>query len=153
MTGSFRFGFFAAVALLIARPVVAQDRPVISLVPDDLPRWDVAGHVGWLGVNKSNTAPGWNQWYDVASFGSSLGFSWTHNVKIELDVSTTTKGDLFVQEQFLVPGESTPRFRFGEQRFRSTSIGGGLVYQFYENRWFHPFLGAGIEVTRESMHV
>ena len=118
MTGSFRFGFFAAAALLIARPVVAQDRPVISLVPDDLPRWDVAGHVGWLGVNKSNTAPGWSQVGRRRVVRLVGGLQLDHNVKIELDVSTTTKGDLFVQEQFLVPGESTPRFRFGEQRFR-----------------------------------
>lgn len=150
MTSSSRVCLVAALALCIASSAGAQGQPVVSLVPDTLPRWDVSGHVGWLGVNKSEIAPDWNEWYDAGSFGASAGFHWTHNLKIELDVSTTTEATVFVQEQIFVPGEPTPFLRVGEHEFRSTSVGGALVYQFFENRWFHPFLGAGIDVTREN---
>lgn len=150
MTNSARAGLLGAIALTLALPAAAQDQPVVSLVPDHLPRWDVAGHAGWLGVNKSEVAPDWDEWYDAGSFGASVGFYWTNNLKIELDVSTTTEADVFTQAQIFPPGALTPSFLVGELRFRSTSLGSGLVYQFYENRWFHPFLGAGVEVRREN---
>src|SRR5688500_4925295 len=99
MTNSARAALLAAVAFSIALPAAAQDQSVVSLVPENLARWDVAGHVGWLGVNKSEIAPEWNEWYDAGSFSASVGFYWTRHLKIELDVSTTTEADVFSQEQ------------------------------------------------------
>jgi opacity protein-like surface antigen len=136
-------------AMLVASPAAAQQAPVVSLVPDDPARWDAAGSIGWRGGNKSDIAPEWDEWFDAATFGASISYHLTTPLKVELDVSTTTDGTVFAQEPFVVPGQPFPLFRFGEHRFRSTSVSAGALYQFGENRWLHPFLGGGLEVVRE----
>lgn len=141
-------GAVIVAALLIVPPAAAQDAPIVSLTPESPARWDVAGYAGWRATNKSDVAPEWDEWYDTASFGASAGYLWTRHLKVEFDGSTTTEGGLFVQEQ-LVPGNG-PFFRFGEHRFRTTSVSGGLLYQFGENAWFHPFVGGGVETIRED---
>jgi len=32
---------------------------------------------------------------------------------------------------------------------RETTFGATALYQFFENQWMHPFVGAGVEVARE----
>jgi opacity protein-like surface antigen len=135
--------------ILTASSAAAQDAPIVSLAPGDPARWDAAVYAGWRGVDKSDIAPEWNEWYEAASFGASAGYYWTPHLKIELDVSATTDGTVLVQEQIVVPGAPFPLFRYGEHRFRSTSVSGGALYQFAENTWFHPFVGGGVESVRE----
>ena len=136
-------------AFLIARPAAAQEAPVVSLVPAEPARWDVAGHFGWRGGNKSGIAPEWDEWYDAAYFGGSVGYYWTTHLKLDLDLSTTADGEVAVQEQIFLPGIPGPIFRYGENGFTATTVSGALLYQFGENTWFHPFLGGGIEAVRE----
>ena len=141
-------------ALMTAIPAGAQDAPVVSLTPENRARWDVAGQVGWLGGNKSDIGPAWDEWYEAASFGGSLGYYWTPNVKLEVDVSTSTEGRIFTQEPIALPGQPLPIFRSREHLFRSTVVaGGGLGYQFLENAWFHPFVAGGVEVARETVRI
>ncbi len=142
-------GVLLAAALLAARPAAAQDSPIVSLVAEDAARWDAAGFAGWRAGNKSDIAPDWDDWYDAASFGGSVGYYWTRHLKVELDASTTTEGGVFIQEQIPVPGQPFPVFRYGEHLFRSTSLSAGALFQFGENAWFHPFLGGGLELVRE----
>jgi opacity protein-like surface antigen len=144
---------FAAAALLAASSARAQDRPIVSLTPPDAARGDVAGHVGWLGGNKSGIGAQWDEWYEAASFGASAGYYWTPHVKIELDAATTTEGHVFSHEPVDVPGQPFQSFRERRHMFRSTTVGAGIAYQFFENTWFHPFVGAGLEVARESARV
>jgi hypothetical protein len=136
-------------ALLVASPAAAQQPPVISLVPDDPARWDAAGFVGWRGGNKSDIAPEWNEWFDAATFGAEVGYHLTPHLRVELDASATTDGTVFIQEPIVVPNQPFPLYRYGEYRFRTTSVAAGALYQFGENRWFHPFLGGGVETVRE----
>lgn len=135
--------------LFTAAPAAAQDAPIVSLAPLDPARWDVAGYVGWRGGNKSDIAPDWNEWYDAASFGGSAGYYLTSHLKLDLDLSATSDGEVFVQEEIPFPGSLLPIFRYGERRFRTTTVSGALLYQFAENTFFHPFVGAGIEAARE----
>jgi hypothetical protein len=101
---------------------------------------DVATHVGWFASNKSEVAPDWNDWYDAASFDVSGGFYWTPHLKIEVDVARTTAGDVFVE---LPPEPGVPFFRSREHRFTTTNVAAGVSYQFFDNAWFHPFIGGG----------
>ena len=111
--------------------------------------WDTAWFVGWRGVDKSDLAPDWNDWYDVAAFSGSAGRYLTPHLKIDLDVSTTTTGRVYGQEPFGIPGP-LPYYQLRSYGFRRTTVAPSLAYQFFENRWVHPFLGAGIEGIRES---
>jgi len=135
-------------------PAAAQDRLVTTVVPETRRHWDAAGLVGWRGVNKSDLAADWNDWYDVAIFSASAGHYVTPHVKIDLDLSTTTTGRVFGQELVVVvPGGTVPNYRVWESGFRRTTAAAGLAYQFFENQWVHPFLGAGIEGIRETERI
>jgi hypothetical protein len=139
----------AALVLCRVAPAAAQDQLVTTFVPDAQRRWDAAWFVGWRGVDKSQVAPEWDEWYDVAAFSASAGHYLTPHVKIDLDVSTTTTGRVYGQEQFGIPGPF-PYFQLRSYGFRRTTVAPSLAYQFFENRWVHPFLGAGIEGIREA---
>jgi opacity protein-like surface antigen len=135
--------------MLATLPAAAQTRPIVTLAAEDPARWDLGGLAGWRGVSKAPDAAAFDDWYEVASFGAAAGYYWTTHLKTEVDFSTTAEGNVFIQQPISVPGQTFPTFRFGEHRFRSTSVSGGLVYQFFENAWFHPFVGAGVEGSRE----
>jgi hypothetical protein len=142
----------AALALLVlcgVSPVAAQDQLVTTFVPDAQRRWDVAGFVGWRGVDKSDVAPGWNEWYDVGAFSTTAGRYVTPHLKIDLDVSTTTTGRVYRQEMYGPPGPLA-YYQLRSYDFRRTTVAPSLLYQFLENRWVHPFLGVGIEGIREA---
>lgn len=132
--------------LFVVSSAQAQERPIVSLVPADSPRWDVAAHVGWFSRNKSEIGPDWNDWYDAASFDVSGGFYWTPHVKVELDVARTTSGGVQVDEP---PTVGVPYFRSREHLFTTTSVSAGVNYQFFENAWLHPFAGGGIVAIAE----
>ena len=48
-----------------------------------------------------------------------------------------------------IPGP-LPYYQLRAHGFRRTTVAPSLAYQFFENRWVHPFLGAGIEGIREA---
>jgi hypothetical protein len=150
-----------AVQLCGASSASAQEQLVTTFVPESLRRWDATGFAGWRGVDKSDLAEDWNDWYDVAAFTGSVGRYLTPHVKIEVDLSTTTPGRVFGQTFVAAPSppSSTPPFSMPpfytlrEHEFRRTTLGATLAYQFLENRWVHPFLGVGVEGVRESDQV
>jgi len=137
-------------ALITATHAAAQAPPVVTLRPVDPSRWDVAAHVGWFGGNKSEIAPDWNDWYDTASFHVSTGYYWTPHLKVEVDVSTTARAGVFSEQVVQLPGSPFPYVRAREHRFRSTGAAAGVTYQFFENVWFHPFVGGGLAVVHET---
>jgi opacity protein-like surface antigen len=137
-------------ALFVTSTAFAQQpvvQPVVLLSPPQPARWDAAGYVGWLGTNAPDRTLESDRWYDAASLDASAAFYLTRHLKLEADVSTTAEGRRYVYDVSPLPGEFG---RYGEQRLRSTTASGALAYQFLENAWFHPFLGAGIEMSRTT---
>ena len=110
----------------------------------------MSGDIGWLSSNKSEIAPDWNDWYDVASGGGSAGYYVTPNLKAEVRLAFSGEGSIFQEERVDVPGQAFPAFRLREHHFRTTTLRGGVAYQFFQNQWFHPHVGVGIEIARES---
>jgi hypothetical protein len=142
-----------AAALLTSSAARAQTIPTINLTPPAPSRWDAGGYVTWLGVNKEPVAASWDEWYAAASFSASGGYYVTRALKAELDLETTTRGRVSGQaEPMALPGLPLPIFASREHYFQTTSATAGVVYQFFENRWFHPFLGVGVAGVREAHH-
>ena len=137
---------FAAATCLSASTASAQS-PSVTLQPESPARWDVAVHFGWLGVNKADIAPDWNNWYQAASGGVSAGRYLTPHLKLELDIARGTEGRVYSYPIGFVPGP--PR----QDEFRSTVFNGTISYQFFENTWFHPFVATGADVVHESARV
>jgi hypothetical protein len=157
MSATFRLVVIASALLVTVGPASAQERPTVSLSSSDPSRWDVAGHLGWFGSRSGVvTSPGIpysydSDWWDAASFAVSGGYYWTPQVKLELDVATTRDGRTSSYESFTFPGEIYPYYRSRRYRIRNTSLSGGVTYQFFENRWFHPFVGAGFDFVRRRL--
>ena len=129
---------------------LAQDAGTVSLRPVDLPRWDASGDIGWLSSNRSEIGPDWDDWTDNVIGSALVGRYLTGHLKTEVRVSAASASRLFEEQRVVVPGEPFPMFRLREHHFQKASVAAGAHYQFFENQWFHPNLGGGIEVVRES---
>jgi opacity protein-like surface antigen len=141
---------FLAAALLITGTAAAQ-QPAISLMPADPAQWDIAGSVGWLGADTAGATIG-DDWYDTFAGAVSIGRYVTPHLKTEIHGGMTGEGRIYRVEELPLPG-APPVFRAQEHYFRSATIGAGVFYQFFDNQWFHPFAGGGIEVLRERDRV
>jgi hypothetical protein len=140
-------------ACLTASTVHAQEsRPTVILAPAAVARWDAAAHVTWLGEHRDQSFE-WDRWFGVASGGGSVGYYWTSHLKTEIDVSTSSQGELYSVETIPNPGATTPLFLQRDHEFRITTASAGLTGQFFDNAWFHPFVGGGIELVREREHI
>jgi outer membrane protein W len=140
----------ACLALLSPASASAQANSGMSLTAADPPRWDVSGDVGWLSSDKSTIGPEWNDRYDVASGGGATAYYVTPHLKAELRLAFSGEGSIYQEERLAVPGQPFPIVRLREHHFRATTLGSSVSYQFFDNQWFHPHVGAGLEVVRES---
>jgi opacity protein-like surface antigen len=140
---------FLAAALFVAGAAAAQERPAISLTPAESAQWDIAGHVGWLASHKPDITA---EWYDVLSGGVSAGRYLTPHLKTEIHAVMAREGRMYSQDPVLLTAPF-PVFRSREHTFQTASVGAGVSYQFFENQWFHPFVGGGLEVLREHHRV
>ena len=139
-------------AVLMAATAAAQDAPPtppLTLRPTDASRWDAYGHLTWLGRHQQQS---FDPWYEVATGGASVGYYWTPHLKAELDFASSTQGQTYSVEP-VPPFPSFPTFVTSEHEFRLATVAAALNAQFFENTWFHPFVGAGIELTREREHI
>ncbi len=142
----------AMAAWLMASTATAQDAPrtpTLTRTPTDASRWDTYGHLTWLGAHQHQS---FDPWYEVAAGGATVGHYWTPHLKAELDVSTSTQGQTYWVEP-VPPFPAVPSFVTSYHEFRLTTVAAALNAQFFENTWFHPCVGAGIELTREREHI
>jgi hypothetical protein len=141
----------ACAALLITLPAIvqAQGQSTVQLGDPSPPAWDASGHMSWLTVDKTGIAPEWNRWYDVATVGGSLSRFLGPHLKVEFDATTSASAEVYVTQEVRVPTQSYPIYVSQPQRFQMTTLAGGVSYQFFDNRWFHPVVGAGVQSARE----
>lgn len=144
----------ALVACLPPSSVVAQEhRSAVTLVPAGAPRWDAAAQVAWLGEHRPGSPVQWDRWFDVAAGGGLLGYYWTPHLKAEFDVATSTKGEMYSVEPLVLPGSAAAFYLQRDHEFRISTASAGLIGQLFENAWFHPFVGGGIELVHERERV
>jgi hypothetical protein len=156
MNRSRRGAWLLAAALLAASPASAQQggpSSRVTLSPPDAARWDAAAYAGWLGAERGDIAEGWDQWSEAASAGGSVGYYFARHLKGEVTLATTSEGRVYSQQQIPIPGQPFPFFRLTDHIFRRTTISGGVVFQAFENTWFHPFVGVGVDAVRERERV
>jgi len=144
----------ALVACLATSIATAQEAaPALIFLPAASSRWDVAAHVTWLGERQANQPFQWDRWVNVAAGGGSVGYYWTAHFKTEIDLSTSTMDEIYSIEPIALPGVSTVIPLQRSHEFRVTTASAGVVGQFFENTWFHPFVSTGLEIVREHEHV
>jgi opacity protein-like surface antigen len=145
-----RAAAFVAAAVLVAGNASAQNQPVITLTPASAARWDIAAQVGWLAARKSDDDVYGNDSYDAGLGGVTVGRYLTRHLKADVQAAFHGEGRLYRQEYL---PNAVPPFRSTEHHLRTATAGAGLSYQFFDNQWFHPYLGGGFEVLREEDRV
>jgi hypothetical protein len=146
-----RFHAVVLCAICLAAATAKAQNPgqTVTLVPLGAPRWDAAAHVTWLGEQRRFESDPGDRWFGVAAGGGIVGYHWTPHLRTELDISTAAEGELYSYEAVFLPGATTPVFVQRDHEFRVTTASAGLAGQFFENAWFHPFVGTGIELVHE----
>jgi hypothetical protein len=130
-----------------AWPAWAQPVPIPQPPPPPQPRFDAAGFVGWYNGHRPEIEY-YDSWYNQSVYGGgSLGFYWTAHLKAEVEFGATTEDDLSSLETFTIGGRD--QLVGVEHTFSAKNLSIGQHYQFFENAWFHPALGAGVAVTWE----
>ena len=145
-----RVSILFIVAFLVTHAAAAQ--PVV-LAPSNPKHWDAALSIGWLGGNKDAIAERWNDWYDTFATSVDVGRYWTPQLKTEARVTATTRGEVYVHDQVAVPGQPFPVFFSREHSYSLTAVDVSAQYQFFDNTWIHPFLGAGVQLAWERHSV
>jgi outer membrane protein W len=137
------FPVLAAVALQLAAASTAAAQ---STNPPSV-RADVFGSLGWLNVNKGGLDT-YNDWYNRSLYGgATFGWFWTEHLKTEVDAGASTTARLYGSREIVVDGQraSLP----SHYSFSTRRISISQQYQFGENAWFHPHLGAGVDFNWE----
>jgi hypothetical protein len=119
--------------------------PVSSSVTAVRP--DLSASVGWLNVNKSSLDD-YNDWYNRGVQGAvAFGWYWTPHLKTEVEPSASTRVEFDSSREELINGRRAhvvSEFGFSTRRLTLSQ-----QYQFGENAWFHPHLGAGVDFNWE----
>ncbi len=77
----------------------------------------------------------------------SFGWYWTDHLKTEIEAGVSSAADLRVYTPAFIDGR--PSTIYSTYTFSTSRFGIGQQYQFYRNVWFHPFVGAGLDLTWE----
>ena len=136
----FLIGLAAALSLC---PAAAAQTPV----PPS--RADVHAVIGWQNLHKEQPADHYNDWLNAIFYGGAgAGWYWTTHLKTQVDVGAGTSDDQFRYRQFLLNG--APAFESSRVSVRQSAVTIQQQYQFFDNQWFHPRVGAGVELARET---
>ena len=111
-------------------------------------QWDATGQAALLKRDKAELTE-FDHWYSVPAVEGTVGHYWAPHFKTEFEVGTAAEGTIDGEADVPVPGRSYPYYRYRQHKLRETTAGTTAIYQFFDNRWVHPFVGAGIEVARE----
>jgi hypothetical protein len=138
----------ATTAIASVCPAAAQTASM-TMPAAATPRWDIAGSVGWLNVNKSELSDS-NDWYNRSAQGALIfGWHWSTHLKTELEVSASTQAEFYAARDQLINAARV--FAVSEYHFATKRVTASGQYQFGENAWFHPHVAAGIDANRESI--
>ncbi len=138
--------------LLLAAAVLACAWPVRAQPPSSpLMRGDASGTLGWLNGRKADV-PGQvsGEWYSHGlSVGAGAGWYWTEHHKTEIEAAATSSIRHRVYATPLVDELRAVTTSVFTLTLRRVAV--GQQYQFRHNAVFHPYVGAGVDLTWERV--
>ena len=135
----------AALLVFTFAPVVAQAQSA----------WDVTGIAGLLSgyTPRSDGTRYQESWFQNAQGGVIIGRHLTPHLKVEVEATTTTKGNQYRDRSVAVPGYPYPYPIVSEVSTSVRSLAGAVTWQFRNNEWVHPFVQAGIAADFDRLTV
>src|SRR4051794_29733423 len=127
---------------------------VLAQTPAPLPqptRADVHFVVGWQNLKKQQPQNSYNDWLNGILYGGAgAGWDWTDNLKTQIDFGAGTRAEQYRTRQFPVGSGGAQAYESSRLSVRQQSVAIGQQYQFFHNQWFHPHVGAGLDIARET---
>lgn len=140
------FSFAAAAWLAGAALAGAQEPPKTPLT-----RGDIHFVVGWQNLHKEQpTQQSYsNDWLNAIFYGAAgAGWYWTDNLKTQVDFGGGTRARQYRYEYSVINGQT--RTTSSQLNVQQQSVAVAQQYQFFRNQWFHPHVGAGVDIARET---
>jgi opacity protein-like surface antigen len=141
------FSLAIAAWLLGTAVAGAQEPPRVPLV-----RGDAHVVIGWQNLHREQPARQNccnNDWVNNIFYGAAgAGWYWTDNLKTQVDFGGGTKARQYRYSYIASGTQSTNNS--SELSVQQQSLAIGQQYQFFRNQWFHPHLGAGVDIARET---
>jgi hypothetical protein len=136
----------SAAAWLAASGLAGAQEP--SRAP--VSRADTHFVIGWQNLNKEQPgSQSFNNWVNgIVYGGAGAGWYWTDHLKTQVDFGAGTEGDQHRYEPIVGNGQTVSVSSLF--RVRQQSLAVSQQYQFFRNQWFHPHVGAGIDIARET---
>jgi opacity protein-like surface antigen len=114
-----------------------------------LPRADAHFVFGWQNLHKEQPLAHYNDWLNGIFYGGAgAGWFWTDHLKTQVDLGAGTQAQQYRSRQITVG--SNQAYESSRATIRQQSIAIGQQYQFFRNQWFHPHVGGGVELARET---
>jgi hypothetical protein len=118
--------------------------------PIVLPRADVHVVAGWQNLHKEQAYEHYDNWLNSIFYGGAgAGFYWNDHLKTQIDVGAGTRDHQFRTAPLVIDGQQ--EYVSSRAAIREANVSIGQQYQFFRNQWFHPHLGAGAEIARETV--
>ena len=135
----------AATALSCGAAAAQTPAPVLKL-----PRADAHFVMGWQHLKKDQPQDIYNDdWLnDIFYGGAGVGWYWTPNHKTQVDIGGGTRAQQYRFEDRFLGGTQTPQSSILTVQQWAVTV--EQQYQFFRNQWFHPHVGAGVELARET---
>jgi opacity protein-like surface antigen len=136
----------AVAAWLAGAALAAAQEPAQT----PLNRGDVHFVIGWQNLHKEQPQPQpFNNWLNNILFGGAgAGWYWTDHLKTQIDFGGGTQGHQYRYEPIVINGQTTGSSSRVSVRQQSVAV--SQQYQFFRNQWFHPHVGAGVDIARET---
>src|SRR4051794_37606076 len=133
----------ASIAAALLPAVASAQTPVA------LPRADAHAVLGWQNLHKDAPTDHYNDWLnDIFYGGAGAGWDWTDHLKTQVDVGAGTRAQQYRTRQ--LPAGRTFAYESSRLDVRQSAVTIQQQYQFFRNQWFHPHVGAGVELARET---
>jgi opacity protein-like surface antigen len=135
-------------ALLVSGTAAAQGEAPAATAS----RADFHAVIGWQNLRQDrggDTFDSFNNWTNGIFYGGAgAGWYWTEHVKTQVDFGAGTLGRSYRYRQVTINGVATGESSRVATRQQSVAV--SQQYQFFRNQWFHPHLGAGLDIARET---
>lgn len=112
-------------------------------------RGDVTASTGFFSANHIVAGEsGGPDWSASLFKGLGAGFYWSEHLKTEIEAGWPGTTEAYGYFSTRLP-DGSASYTYEEHTFRAFNVSAALLYQFGRNSFFHPFVGTGIQATRE----
>jgi len=121
-------------------------------IPPAPMRGDVHVVIGWQNLRMDPSEDGFgpnDNWSNSILFGGAgAGWYWTEHLKTQVDFGGGTEAEHYRYRQLTLNGQQASEI--SQVHVQQQSLAISQQYQFFRNQWFHPHLGAGVDIGRET---